>query len=256
VSLHPLAAQFASVADVYERGRPEYAPAAVGALAAELGIAPGAAVLDLAAGTGKLTRSLLAAGLDVVAVEPQAALRDRLAASIGTERVREGVAEAIPLADASVEAVTVADGFHWFSHARALAEIRRVLTPGGGLAVLSTVPDWSGASWAHELGSLIVDLRPEHPYFDGPPWQEAVRAAGGWTTPREIRVITSQPVDPKQIVDYVASMSFVAALPEEERVERLAQVASLIEAGETPAELPVQVVIGLAMARAATPDRD
>jgi ubiquinone/menaquinone biosynthesis C-methylase UbiE len=245
VTLHPLAAQFASVADVYERGRPEYAPAVVGALTAELGIAPGAAVLDLAAGTGKLARTLLAAGFDVVAVEPQAAMRERLAASVGPERVREGLAEAIPLADASVEIVTVADGFHWFSHERALAEIGRVLTPHGGLAVLSTFPDWSGASWALELGSLIIRLRPEHPYFDGPPWQEAVRAAGGWTAPREIRVITSQPADPSRIVDHVASISFVAALPEEERVKWLAQVASLIEAGETPAELPVQVVVGL-----------
>jgi ubiquinone/menaquinone biosynthesis C-methylase UbiE len=245
VALHPLATKFASVADAYERGRPEYAPAAVGALAAELGLGPGAAVLDLAAGTGKLTRSLLDAGLDVVAVEPQATLRDRLAAAIGPERVREGLAEAIPLPDASVEAVTVADGFHWFDQARALAEIRRVLAPRGGLAVLSTLPDWSGASWAHELGSLISQLRPEHPYFDGPPWQEAVRAAGGWSEPREIRVIASQPTDPQRIVDHVASISFVAALPEQERVEWLARVASLVEAGETPAELPVQVVVGL-----------
>jgi SAM-dependent methyltransferase len=245
VDLHPLAARFASVADAYERGRPEYAPAVAGALAAELGLAPGAPVLDLAAGTGKLARTLLAAGLDVVAVEPQAPLRDKLAAGIGSERVREGVAEAIPLDDASVDAVTVADGFHWFKHAQALAEIRRVLTPGGGLAVLATVPDWSGASWAHELGTMIQDMRPEHPFFDGPSWQEAVRAAGGWTEPREIRVITSQPVDPGRIVDWVASMSFVAALPEDQRTERLAQVAELVDAGETPAELPVQVVVGL-----------
>ena len=248
MTLHPLAAQFASVADEYERGRPEYAPGVVGAMISELGIAPGAAVLDLAAGTGKLTRSLLAAGLDVVAVEPQAALRDRLAGTIGVDRVREGIAEAIPLPDASVAAVTVADGFHWFRQPQALAEIRRVLRPGGGLAVLSTLPDWSGASWAHELGSLIEHLRPEHPAFDGPPWQEAVRAAGGWSAPQEIHVITSHPADPRRIVDHVASMSFVAALPEAERVEWLAQVASLIEAGETPAELPVQVVVGLTLA--------
>jgi SAM-dependent methyltransferase len=202
-------------------------------------------VLDLAAGTGKLTRALLAAGLNVVAVEPQAPLRDKLAAGVGRERVREGVAEAIPLPDASVEAVTVADGFHWFDHAQALAEIRRVLKPPGGLALLSTVPDWSGASWAHEVGTLIERLRPEHPYFDGPPWQEAVRAAGGWTAPREIRVITSQPTDPGQIVAYVASMSFVAALPEDERAERLAQVAALVDAGEAPPELSIQVVVGV-----------
>ena len=73
----------------------------------------------------------------MVAVEPQAPLRERLAAIVGGERVREGFAEAIPLPDASVDAVTVADGFHWFNHAQALAEIRRVLRPGGGLAVLS-----------------------------------------------------------------------------------------------------------------------
>jgi SAM-dependent methyltransferase len=244
-SLHPLAAQFASVADVYERGRPDYGPAVVGALAAELGVGPGAAVLDLAAGTGKLTRALLAAGLDVVAVEPQAPLRERLAAIIGSERVRDGFAEAIPLPDASVDAVTVADGFHWFDQAQALAEIRRVLRPGGGLAVLATVPDWGGASWAHELGALIERMRPEHPGFDGPPWQEAVRQARGWTAPRQIRVTTSQPVDSRRIVDYVASMSFVAALPEAQRAECLAQVAALVSEGVTPAELPVQVVVGL-----------
>ena len=137
-------------------------------------------MLDLAAGTGKLTRALLAAGLDVVAVEPQAPLREILAASIGAERVREGTAEAIPLPDGSVAAVTVADAMHWFDHAAALAEIRRVLRPGGGLAVLTTVPDWGSASWAHEVGSLIGDLRPQHPHFDGPPWQDALAAADGW----------------------------------------------------------------------------
>jgi ubiquinone/menaquinone biosynthesis C-methylase UbiE len=245
VPLHPLAAQFASVADAYERGRPDYAPAAVGALAAELGLATGARVLDLAAGTGKLTRALLAAGLDVVAVEPQAAMRERLASAIGPERVHDGYAEAIPLAGASVDAVTVADGFHWFDQARALAEIGRVLKPGGGLAVLTTAPDWSGASWAHELGTLIARVRPEHPYFDGPPWQEALRAAGGWTEPREVRVTTSQPADPGRIVDYAASMSWVAGLPEDRREAWLARVAELVAAGEMPAELPVHVVIGL-----------
>src|SRR5947209_9607660 len=131
VTLHPLAQQFASVADTYERGRPEYAPAVIGALAAELGLRPGGAVLDLAAGTGKLTRALLAFGLDVVAVEPQAPLRELLAKVTGGERVLDGTAEAIPLPDASVALVTVADAFHWFDQPRALAEIKRVLAPGG-----------------------------------------------------------------------------------------------------------------------------
>jgi len=243
--LHPLAQRFASVADAYERGRPDYPPAVVGALAAELDLAPHAPVLDLAAGTGKLSRALLSAGFDVVAVEPLRSLRELLAGCIGAERVREGTAEEIPLADASVEAVTVADAFHWFDHAAALTQIRRVLRPDGGLAVLSSVPDWAAATWSHDLGTLMQSLRPEHPHFDGPPWQDAVRAVGGWTVPREIRVTTSQPTEPKRIVDYVASMSWIAAMPEGERIQVLDRIRALIEAGDTPTEMPIHVVIGL-----------
>ncbi len=245
MALHPLAAQFPVVADAYERGRPEYPPAVAGCIAAELRIPAGAPVLDLAAGTGKLTRALLGIGLDVLAVEPQQSLRDILAASVGPERVHDGLAEAIPLPDESVAAVTVADAFHWFDPANALEEIRRVLRPGGGLAVLSTVPDWSGASWAHEVGTLMAGLRPDHPHYDGPPWQDSVDAAGGWTKPREIRLSASQPAHPQQIVDYVASVSWIAALSEDRRSKLLTQIGAIVEAGETPAELPVHVRIGL-----------
>ena len=237
--------RFAEVADVYERGRPDYPAAVVGALAAELGIPPGAPVLDLAAGTGKLTRALLGAGFDVVAVEPQATLCEVLAGNVGAERVKQGVAEAIPLADESVAAVTVADAFHWFDQAVALREIQRVLRPGGGLAVLFNVPDWAGASWAEEVGSLMLELRPEHPGFDGRPWQEAVRGAPGWSEPREIRVTTNRPASPERLLDYLASTSWIAAMPERGRSEALARIEAIVRAGETPPEMPNQVVIGL-----------
>jgi len=245
VTLHPLAEQFASAAGAYERGRPDYAPAVAGALVAELGIDPHAPVLDLGAGTGKLSRALLAAGLDVVAVEPQAALRETLAAHIGVERALDGRAEAIPLADGSVDAVTVADAFHWFDQDAALAEIARVLRPGGGLAVLWTVPDWRGASWARELGALLQSLRPAHPGFDGRPWQDAVEALGAWSTPREIRLKTSYPADRGRILDYLASVSWVAAMPEDQRTETLARAAAIVDAGEMPAELSARTIIGL-----------
>jgi SAM-dependent methyltransferase len=243
--IHPLAEQFAAVVGEYERGRPEYPPAAVGAVAAELRLAPGSPVLDLAAGTGRLSSALLAAGLDVIAVEPVQALRERLAASIGPERVRDGLAEAIPLGDRSVQAVTVGDAFHWFDHRPALTEIGRVLRPGGGLAVLATVPDWSGASWAHDLGTLLAQSRPAHPHFDGPPWQESVRAAGGWAPPREIRVSVNRPAEPERIVDQIASMSWVAGMAEEQRSAFLSRARDLIATGTTPHEFPIHVVIGL-----------
>jgi SAM-dependent methyltransferase len=216
-----------------------------GALAAELQIPPGARVLDLAAGTGKLTRTLLAAEFDVVAVEPQASLREVLALNIGAERVLDGLAEAIPLADGSVAAVTVADAFHWFDQAAAIREIRRVLRPGGGLAVLSTMPDWGGASWGHELGTLIAQTRPAHPWFDGVSWRDAIRTSGGWTELREIRVSVRTAADPARIVDYVTSMSWVAAMSEGRRAEMLAQVGALVDAGCTPGELMVHFVVGL-----------
>jgi SAM-dependent methyltransferase len=255
MAVHPLAQRFAAVADAYERGRPEYTPDVVARLATELGIAPGARVLDLAAGTGKLSRALLAAGFDVVAVEPLPALREKLATRIGAERVRDGVAEAIPLPDASVDAVTVADAFHWFDQSPALAEIRRVLRPGGGLALLTLTPDWSGASWAHDVGTLIAAARREHPLYDGPPWQEAVRAVGGWSEPRELTITTAQPADPARLIEYVGSISWVVALPAEQRARMLASVEELIHAGATPRELPLHVSIGLAFTASGSPDR-
>jgi SAM-dependent methyltransferase len=243
--LHPLAENFASVADAYERGRPEYPRAAIGALTAELGLAPEARVLDLAAGTGKLTRALVAAGLDVVAVEPQGPLRAALAGSVGEERVLDGLAERIPLPDDSLDAVTVADAIHWFDHGPALAEIARVLRPGGGLAVLVTAADWSGASWADELGRMLMGLRPDHPHFDGPAWQDSVRESGCWSEPREIRVTVSQPTSAQRLRDHIESFSWIAAMPNGERTELLARVEATIRAGETPSELPFHVALGL-----------
>jgi hypothetical protein len=89
-------------------------------------------------------------------------------------------------------------------------------------------------------------VRPEHPQFDGPRWQDLVRAAGGWTAPREIRVTSKQATDEEAIVAYLASVSWIAAMPEPGRTETLARLATLVAEGETPPEMPIHVTIGLA----------
>ena len=145
------AASFAGVADVYERSRPGYPEAAVAWLA---GSTPGD-VVDLGAGTGKLTRSLVALGHRVTAVEPLEEMLAQLRASVPAARALTGGAEAIPLPDASIDVVTCAQAFHWFDHDRALAEIARVLRPGGRIALVWNMRHASEI-WVEELGDAIV----------------------------------------------------------------------------------------------------
>jgi len=246
--VHPLAVHFGNVVDEYEDGRPDFPPATVGAIAAELGLAAGARVLDLAAGTGKLTRPLVAAGFDVVAVEPGEALRERLAAGIGAERVHEGFAEEIPLEDRSVDAVTVADAWHWFDQAAALAEIHRVLRrdpEGGGLAVVFVGQDWRSTAWGEDMAALVADLRPEHPLFDGPPWQELARSSPDWGPLREIAVRAPAPCSREQLFAYLSSFSFMAMKSPEERAQAVERAAAIIGDREVPEELPVRFQISL-----------
>jgi SAM-dependent methyltransferase len=145
---------FGRVAETYDLLRPEFAPAAVDYAVAALGLGPGASVLDLAAGTGILTRALRARVAVAIAVEPD----DDMRAHVGGD-ARCGFAEAIPLEDASVDAVFVGDAFLWFDAPLALAEIERVLRPGGGLALLWR--DWYGREEPPapiEVGRLLTDL--------------------------------------------------------------------------------------------------
>src|SRR3954452_14504032 len=155
--LHSLAATgLAAVGAAYERGRPDYPAAVVDVL----GLPEGARVLDLAAGTGKLTRVLRAAGLDVVPVEPLPAMRALVPGAL------DGTAEAIPLEDGSVNAVTIADAWHWFDRAAASAELERVRRPGGVGPILWQYPRAADVpEWAHALGEILLPLRGEHPGF-------------------------------------------------------------------------------------------
>jgi SAM-dependent methyltransferase len=141
--LHPRAREFAKAASVYEGARPAFPVAAVDWLCDELAITGETRVLDLAAGTGRLTQPLVARTRRIVAVEPVAEMRAVLARALPEIEVLDGTAEQIPLPDASVGAVVVAQAFHWFDPEPALREIARVLEPGGRLGLVWHSPDRS-----------------------------------------------------------------------------------------------------------------
>ena len=129
--IHEAAARgFQQASEAYERGRPTYPPEAIARLVTALGIGPHSTVVDLAAGTGKLTRQLVPSGARLIAVEPVEAMRATFARVLPGVTILEGTAEALPLPDASAEALVVGQAFHWFDGPAALAEIHWVLRPG------------------------------------------------------------------------------------------------------------------------------
>ena len=180
-----------------------------------------ATVLDLGAGTGKLTRVLVARFGRVIAVEPDAAMRARI--TVG-EPVA-GWAEAIPLADASVNGVFAAEAFHWFDWEHALAEIGRVLVPDGILALL-----WS--RWEEEDhllpdGLLPHSSSPKHGAFMSGEWRQAFVDAP-FEPFRAYELRQERDVSREQLVEHFSSVSFVAALPPAERQEILARITAAL----------------------------
>ena len=135
--VHPIATGgYGRSADSYVRGRPDYPPAALDWLRSDLGLGPGQTALELGSGTGKFTRLLVETGADIAAVEPVAAMLDELRRSLPAVTALQGTAQRIPAADASADAVICAQAFHWFASADSLAEIHRVLKPGGMLGLV------------------------------------------------------------------------------------------------------------------------
>lgn len=209
--LHPATRGFAD-ADRYERGRPGYPQAAVDAIVAELGLRPGRTVLDLAAGTGKLTRLLVPSGANLIAVEPVREMREKLSGFVALA----GSAERIPLTDAFVDAVTVAQAFHWFDAERALREIHRVLRPGGGLGLI-----WNARDERQPLQAALSEIFDRYegdtPRRNQRDWKSLLAESGLFERTTRVLFEHVQQVDEQVVVDRVLSVSFMASLPREEQ---------------------------------------
>jgi SAM-dependent methyltransferase len=217
---------FQAGAAAYERGRPGYPAGAIEWLRTELGLRAGRTVADVGAGTGKLTRELIATGATVIAVEPVPGMREVLGQAVPGARVVDGTAEAMPMGDASLDAITVAQAFHWFDTPRTLDEFHRVLRPGCRFAVI-----WNRRRREEPLHQAIHELtdpyRGDSPsHYDGG-WREAIAADGRFAAAGETEVPFEQRFDADGLVDRVGSISFIAALGDQERERVLARVRAL-----------------------------
>jgi SAM-dependent methyltransferase len=245
--LHPATRGFAA-ADVYERGRPDYPWAAVESLAERLDLRPGRTVLDLAAGTGKLTRLLVPTGANVIAVEPLPEMRAELERHAPSVLSLAGTAERIPLADGHVDAVTVASAFHWFDADAALSEIRRVLRPGGGLALIWNARD-ERSPLQLALSEVVDPLRGSTPNRRIRDWRSFLEESGLFDRTERLLFENAQLVDEDGLVARVLSISFIGALPLDERREVEERVRALARTAERPIRLPYMTELYLGFAR-------
>jgi SAM-dependent methyltransferase len=219
---------FGPAAGTYERGRPPYPATAVRWL-----VPPGArTVLDVGAGTGKLTRSLVRDGVEVTAVDPSGGMLAELRRVLPQVPTLTGTAEHIPLPDNSVDAVLVAQAWHWVDPGRAVPEVARVLSPGGRLGLIWNLRD-EREDWVRELGQILDSGEQRRSTEIGPPFGPVETRDFGWT----------HRIGPDHLLDLVASRSYVILLSPDQRAALLAQVRQLIAthpalAGRTLFDLP------------------
>lgn len=229
---------FARSAGAYERGRPGYPDGAVTWLAEHVA---GTRIVDLAAGTGKFALELAARGFEVVAVEPVAEMRAAITPHDRVE-VLDGRAEAIGLGDASADAVTVAQAFHWFDGRRALAEIHRVLRPGGVLALVFNRRRMEDA--IHQrVDELLAPYRGDVPAHANETWRGAVEASALFEPAARREFHNVQVLDAAGLADRFGSVSFVAALDPGPRDDLLAALRALAPAAPVTLRYRTQVEI-------------
>jgi ubiquinone/menaquinone biosynthesis C-methylase UbiE len=242
--IHDAAAKgFQVAADAYERGRPEYPIESVLKLIQELHLTSGKTVVDLGAGTGKFTK-LLADNCEaqVVAIEPVEGMRRKFSSLLPAVKIFDGTAEASTLTAASVDAVVVAQAFHWFDGEKALPEIHRILKPNGYLGMIWNARDES-LPWVAELTNIIDPFEKGAPRYKSGKWKLAFLNSPLFTPLQSAQYRYVQKGDVQMVVDRIASISFISALASGEKESVLEQVRNLLESspetkGRSELELP------------------
>jgi ubiquinone/menaquinone biosynthesis C-methylase UbiE len=213
------ARSFGSVAEIYDRGRPSFPREAAEWLA---GSQP-ATVVELGAGTGKLTEHLVALGHDVHASDPDEAMLQVLRRRLPDVPTSVSGAEEIPVPDRSVDVVVAAQCFHWFDHDRALPEIARVLKPGGRVALVWNVRD-ERIPWVRRLGRIIGSQEQLHDES-----AEPLVLSGLFGFVEESTFAFWQEINRDSIRDLVLSRSNVAVLDEDARAAKLDEVLAFYD---------------------------
>ncbi len=216
---------FGSAAQAYDRGRPSYPTEAIALLADVLGLRSGVRVVDIGAGTGKLTALLAPTGAEVIAVEPVAAMRDRL--RVSGVRVLDGTAERLPLEDASADAVVTGQAFHWFDGPAALIEFARVLVPGGRLGLMWNARD-EDVDWVAELTAVIDPYQGDSPRYRRMEWRHAFDEQDRFAPLSARSFAHDHRLPIAAMRDRFASISFIAVLDEVERATVLQRVEEIL----------------------------
>jgi SAM-dependent methyltransferase len=227
---------FGRTAREYELGRPEWPEELLDRVLADLGLGPEAAVLDVGAGTGKLTRSLVPRFARVVAVEPDDAMRAVLEEVVPGAESRAGSAEAIPLGDEDVDAAFSGEAFHWFAWPEAVRELERVLRPGGGLAIFWNI-FLDGEPPLSDAAEVVLDEAfarggaPGLPRVLGGRWREPI-AASRFGELHEDELLREVITDRDRWIANMLSVSSIAHQPDEDRAELAARLRELVPPGE------------------------
>jgi SAM-dependent methyltransferase len=213
----------------YERVRPSYPTRALGALADALDLGPGKLVADVGAGTGKFTRLLALTGARVIAVEPVAAMRSRLAELLPQVTVAEGLAEATGLPDGVVDAVVAAQAWHWFNPAAALAETERITHGGGRLGLVWNTLDET-VPWVAEYSRIYrqwrTDAVPGH--RDGT-WRRFFGTLPGWTPLSEEHVPNPYVTDREGVLGQALTSSVISTLDADSRTQVRRELESVLD---------------------------